>query len=78
MRKILNYSQEVFMIKKCKNTVPWTYVISGLNSEEIVGTSYGKELQKTNQEVFWFKKVIKRKGDKLNIIWKGYNKYLNS
>ena len=52
MRKILNYSQEVFMIKNCKNTVPWTYVISGLNSEEIVGTSYGKELQKTNQEVF--------------------------
>ena len=78
MRKILNYSQEVFMIKNCKNTVPWTSVISGLNSEEIVGTSYGKELQKTNQEVFWFEKVIKRKGDKLNIIWKDYNKYLNS
>ena len=31
------------------NTVPWTYVISGLNSEKIVGTFYKKELQKTNQ-----------------------------
>ena len=34
------------MIKKVKNTVPWTYVINDLNSDEIIGTSYEKELQK--------------------------------
>ena len=32
------------MIKKVKNTVPWTYVISDLNGEEIVGVFYQKEL----------------------------------
>ena len=41
-----NWSEEVFVIKKIKNTVPWTYVIIDLNREEIVGTFYGKELQK--------------------------------
>ena len=45
----LNCSEEVFMIKKVKNTVPWKYVINDLNGEEIIGTFYGKELKKTNQ-----------------------------
>ena len=39
-----NWSEEVFMIKNVYNTVPWTYVISDLNGEEIVGTFYEKEL----------------------------------
>ena len=33
-----NRSEEVFAIKKIKNTVPWTYVIDDLNGEEITGT----------------------------------------
>ena len=33
-----NWSEEVFVIKKVKNTVPWTYVINDLNGEEIMGT----------------------------------------
>ena len=32
-----------------KNTIPWTYVISDLKGEEIVGTFYEKELKTTNQ-----------------------------
>ena len=40
------------MIKKVKNTVPWTYAISDLKREEIVGTFFKKELQKTNQKDF--------------------------
>ena len=47
-----NWSEEVFVIKKVKNTVPWTYVINDLNGEEITRTFYKKELQKTNQEEF--------------------------
>ena len=47
-----NWSVEVFVIKKVKNTVPWTYFISDLKGEEIVGTFYEKELQKTNQSIF--------------------------
>ena len=51
------------MIKKIKNTVPWTYVIDNLKGEEIIGTFYEKELQNANQKEFRVEKVIKRKGD---------------
>ena len=37
-----NWSEEVFVIKKVKNTIPWTYVINDLNGEEIIGTFYEK------------------------------------
>ena len=60
-------------ISKIKNTVTWTYVINDLNCEEIIGTYYEKEVQKTNQKEFRIEKVIKRKGDKLYVKCKGYN-----
>ena len=47
-----NWSGEVFVISKIKNTVPWTYVVNDLNSEEITGSFYEKELQKTGQKEF--------------------------
>ena len=50
-RCVPNESHEVFVVTKVKNTVPQTYVISELKSEEIAGTFYKKELQKTNQNV---------------------------
>ena len=46
-----NQSEEAFMIKKVKNTVPWTYVIQDFNGKEVVGTFYGRKLQKTNQSM---------------------------
>ena len=73
-----NWSEEVFMIKEVKNTVPWTYVISDLNGEEITGTFCEKELQKTNQEEFRIEKLIKRKGYKLYVKWRGYDNSFNS
>ena len=45
-----NWSEEVFVIKKVRNTVPWTYVINDLNGGEIVGIVYENELQKANQK----------------------------
>ena len=47
------------MIKKVKNTVPWTYVINDLNGE--------KELLKTNLKEFRIEKVTRKKGDKLYV-----------
>ena len=73
-----NWSEEIFIIKKIKSTAPWTYVISDLNGEEIVGSFYGKELQKTNQKEFIIEKVIKRKRNKVYVKWKGYNNFFNS
>ena len=68
-----DWSEEVFVISKIKNTVPWTYVINDLNGEEITGSFYEKELQKTSQKEFIIEKVIRRKGDKLYVKWKGYD-----
>ena len=56
-----NRSEEVSVISKIKNTVPWTYVVNDLNGEEIIGTFYEKELQKTNQKEFRIEKVIKKR-----------------
>ena len=56
-----NWSEEIFIIKKVKHTVPWTYVINDLNSEEIIGRFYEKELQKTKQPKFSIQKIIRRK-----------------
>ena len=65
-----NWFKELFVIKEIKNTVPWTYVINDLNGEEIIGTFYEKELQKTNQKESKIEKVIKKKGSKLYVKWK--------
>ena len=72
-----NWSEET-IVSKIKNTVPWTYVISDMNDEEIIGTFYEKELQKTNQEEFRIEKVTKRKGNELCVKWKGYDNLFNS
>ena len=68
-----NQSKEIFVNKKIKNTVPWTYVINNLNDQEIIGTLYEKELIKTNQKEFRIEKVINKKGNKLYVKWKGYD-----
>ena len=73
-----NWSEEVFVISKIQNAVPWTYFVNDLNGEEIIGTFYEMELQKTNQKEFRIQKIIKRKGDKLYVKWKGYDNSFNS
>ena len=65
------------MIKKVKNTAPWTYVISDFNGEKFFGTFYEKELQKINQKVFRVEKVRKKNGDKLYVKWKGKDSSFN-
>ena len=73
-----NWSEEIFAASKIKNTVPWTYVINDLNGEEITGSFYEKELQKTNQKEFKIEKVLKNKRDKLYVKWEGYDDRFNS
>ena len=62
-----NFSEEVFVIKEIKDTVPCAYIINDLNDKLIFGTFFEKELQKTNQEEFRVEKVIKKKGNKLYV-----------
>ena len=73
-----NWSEEVFVVSKNKNRFPWTYVVSDLNGEEITGSFYEKELQKTSQGKLKIEKVLKRKGEKLYVKWKGYDNRFNS
>ena len=73
-----NWSEEIFVIKKIKNTVSWSYVIHDLNGEEITITFYEKEFQKIDQQEFRIEKVIKEKGDKLYVKWKRYDNSFNS
>ena len=53
-----NWLEEVFVINKINNTVPWTDVINNLNSDEITGSFYEKELQKTNKKEFRIEKIL--------------------
>ena len=71
-----NWSEEVSFVSKIKDTFLWTYVISDSNIGKIAGSFYEKELQKTNQREY-IVKVIKRKGDKLHVKWKGYDNSFN-
>ena len=73
-----NWSEEIFIIKKIKNTVPCTYVLNDPNGEEIIGTFYENELQKTKQNEFRIEKVIKRKYEKLYVKWKCHDNSFNS
>ena len=71
-----NWSEKVLVIKEVENTFPWIYVFNDLNGKQIIGTL--KELQKTNQQEFRIEKVVKKKGDKLYVKWKGYDSSFNS
>ena len=49
-----------------------------MNGEEITGSFYKKELLKISQKEFRTEKLLKRKGDKLYVKWKGYDISFNS
>ena len=63
----------MFFVSKIKNTV-----INNLNGKDIIGAFYEKELQKTNKEEIRIEKVIKRKGNRSYVKWKGYGSLFNS
>ena len=48
-----------------------------MSGEKITGSFYEKELPKTSEEKFRIEKVLRRKGDKLYVKWKGYDNSFN-
>ena len=72
------WTEEIFTIVEVKRTSLVTYRIADLNGEEITGTFYEPELQKTSQELFRIEKVIKRGKKKSLVKWKGYSDDFNS
>ena len=75
---MLQIGQKKFLLLVKLKTISWTYVVSDLNSGKIIESFYEKELQKASQEEFRIEKVLKRKGDKLYVKWKGYDNSFNS
>ena len=53
------------MIKKVKDTSPWTHVMEDLKDEEIVTTFYEQMFQKPKQNIFRTEKILKKKTYKL-------------
>jgi hypothetical protein len=72
------WSEEVFTVSQLQHTDPPTYKISDSNGEEIQGTFYEQELQKTSQEIYRIEKVIRKRGNKSLVKWVGYPESFNS
>ena len=69
-------------LSKCKNIFAKSYAPNWseevFNGDEIFGTFYEEELRKTNQREFRIAKMVKERGDKLYVKWKGYDNSFNS
>jgi len=72
------WTEEVFTVSEVRYTDPITYKIVDYNDEEIKGSFYEQELQKTTQEMFRIEKILRRKGDKSLVKWLGYPDSFNS
>ena len=72
------WTGEVFIIFKIQLTIPVTYKITDYDGEEIQGSFYEQELQKTSKCTFRIENVLKRQGGKSVINWMGYPKSFNS
>ena len=72
------WTEEIFTIKEIQNTNPITYKLEDLQGEEIKGTFYEPELQKTGQQIYRIEKIIKKEKGKSLVKWKGYSDKFNS
>ena len=59
-------------------TIPVTYKITDYNGEEIQGSFYEQELQKTKQDIFRIEKILKQQGNKSLVKWLRYHDSFNS
>lgn len=79
---LINFSEELFKIIKKIPGKPNTYQIEDLKGSKIEGQFYEPELVKYNfkeeEEPFIIDQIIKAKGNKLLVSWKGYSKDFNS
>jgi len=67
-----NWTEEVFTVSKIQRTNPIACKITDYNGKEVQGTFYEQELQKTSQEVFRIKKIVKKGKTKSLVKWRGY------
>jgi hypothetical protein len=70
-----NWSNELFTISKVQPTIPVTYLLTDSTGEQLKGSFYNEELQKSNTDnVYFIEKILRRKGDKMLVRWSGFDK----
>ena len=74
---IPDFQMRFLLLKKVKNTIPWTYAIKVPNGEKVVGTFTEKSYKRQIKQ-FIDKKSIKKKGDKLYVEQKDYDNSFNN
>jgi hypothetical protein len=72
------WTEEIFTVSRIQYTDPITYKITDMKGEDIQGTFYEQELQKTKQEIFRIEKVIRKRSNKYLVKWLGYPDSFNS
>ena len=74
-----NWSNELFKIFKVQKTLPPTYLLRDADDQEISGSFYEEELQKTYvNNLYFVEKIVRKLGDKALVKWVGYNNNHNS
>lgn len=70
-----NWTNELFTVTRVRPTVPVTYELEDYRGEPVQGGFYAEEIVKTKvPTVFEIAKVLKRRGNKLLVRWKGYDR----
>ena len=72
------WREEIFTIKEIRDTNPITYKLEDLQGEEIKGTFYEPELQKSKEQIYRIEKVIEEENGRSLVKWKGYSDKFNS
>ena len=72
------WTEKVFKISRIQLTILVTYKITDYNGEEIQGSLYEEDLQKTKQDIFRIEKIIKQQGNKSLVKWLCYHDSFNS
>ena len=67
-----NWIKEVFVISKVLSRRIPRYIVQDSGGETIVGTFAQDELQKVRPVERVVKRVVKRSGDKVGVLWRGY------
>ena len=74
-----NWSEEIFTVRKIrKDTDPIVYELRDLADEDVEGTFYKEQLQKTQQEIYRVDKIVRKRGNEVLVKWSGYPEKFNS
>ena len=76
-----NWSEEIFEITRVSDamkTTPTVYHIKDLAGEEIDGTFYREQLQKTEQSMYRLDRIVRKRRNEVLVKWSGYPDKFNS